>query len=119
MENQTRIAGFTTRQKILSFAVAYMVSFLGILNCLNAITNEIGLHTTLDTVVCYGLLLASIVLGILMIIMSGKIKLDVILLLSAIFLAYVFTMLFFPENTEYFFTSISDFMGNPFYVFVL
>lgn len=119
MENQSRITGYTTRQKVLSFAVVYMVSFLGILNCLNAITNEIGFHTSLDTVVCYGLLIVSIVLGMLMIIISGKIKMDVILLLSAIFLAYVFTITFFPENTKYFYTNATDFMANPLYVFVL
>ena len=119
MQNFRRTINPQIRQKIYSFIIAYMVSFLGLLNCVNAITNEIGFTTSIDTILCYGILLLTIVLGVVVIVIEGQIKKDLLLLIALLFVAYITTYIFFPTNRAYMFTGITDITGNPLYILVI
>lgn len=119
MRNFRRTINPQIRQKIYSFIIAYMVSFLGLLNCVNAITNEFGFTTSIDTILCYGILLLTIVLGVVVIVIEGQIKKDLLLLIALLFVAYIATYIFFPTNRACMFTEITDLTENPLYILVL
>ncbi len=108
------------KQYVYSVIVAYMLSFLAILNHGNEILNLIGLPTQLDTMLFYGLLVGFVVLGLVMTFKDGKnLKTDAFMIISFLFVAFLLTFLIYPKNTRYLFTSWSDYASNPMYILFL
>ena len=93
-------------QKILSFSIAYMVSFLALLNVINAITNWMGFNTTLDTMVLYGGLWVMAAYVWINSIYKKACKTDVIVLLLTFIILVVVSYLFFPANRVYIHSSL-------------
>ncbi len=103
-------------QKSIAFAAAYLVSFLAILSCTNALTNVIGINTSLDTVVLYGLLWGGLLLALWSILRTAYVKLDVLLVFLFLGVSYLITAVAFPQNIRFLYTSLLDYAQNPFYV---
>ena len=101
------------RQKVISFAIAYMVSFLGLLNCVNAITNEIGINTAMDTFFMYMLLWGLALFVWLDSINKRNLKKDVLFITILLILLHMWTLLFFQENTKYILASTYTFSNSP------
>jgi len=104
-------------QETLAFTLAYMVSFLALLNCTNAITNLVSVNTGLDTLVCYAVLLGcvSICLWIILNSFSDKKKCDVFLLVIGLIVIYVISYMR-PNNAMYMKSALIDYTGNPIYI---
>ena len=106
-------------QKIMAFTIAYMVSFLALLNCVNALTNALGLNTPLDTVIMYAFLWALAIFTWVCAMRKSYFKGDVFLF------AWIFVILFFvayflyPKNAEYVALSGSPVLDNPIIVFFM
>lgn len=105
-----------SNQILYSFTLAYLVSFQAFLNCFNAILNFLGFRITLDTVVIYAVLWVSVLFSIFKIISTEKAKKDVFLITALFILAYISTMVIFPDNARYMFTRLIDYSANPIYV---
>lgn len=110
---------YSWKQHITSFTIAYMVSVMGILACVNAITNELDSQTPWDTIIIYGILFVGILGTTASILLSRNIKVDVFFLVIILMLLYILTMLFHPENEEYMFTALTDYQENPVYLLFL
>ncbi len=108
-------------QNVYSFTLAYMLSFLGLLNCGNAILNILGLQTQLDTVFLYGALVGLIITGLAFSAMEKNryVRLDVIALFVFFGVSFVISALLFPANAKLLFTSWTDFFANPIYALFL
>ncbi len=107
-------------QKVYSLIVAYMLSFLALLNLGNGIFNLLGVHIYWDTVFLYGMLLVLVLWGIVLAIMESKyVKIDILFLLLFLVISFVFSILMFPLNVKYIFTSWFDYSKNPIYVVFL
>lgn len=98
-------------QKILSFTIAYMVSFLGLLNGINAFTNAVGYRTSLDTIVMYGLLWGLAAFAWMC--MLRKMKIDGFFIVIILAFFCTMTLLFFPENTQYIHSSAHTLFNHP------
>ncbi len=108
------------KQYVYSLIVAYMLSFLAILNHGNEILNMIGLPTQLDTMLFYGLLVGLVALGLVMTFKDGKyLKTDAFVIVSFLVVAFLLTFLLYPQNTRYLFTSWGDYASNPIYILFL
>ncbi len=106
-------------QKSIAFTIAYLLSFLAILNCSNAFTNAIGVHTVLDTLLLYGALWLSLIFGIWSILRTFCVKLDVLGLFVFMLLSFLLTALFYPQNLVFLYTNPLDYAGNPLYLVFL
>ncbi|MBQ8783601.1 MAG: hypothetical protein IJZ57_07510 [Clostridia bacterium] len=105
------------KQHVFAFTVAYMLSFLALLNLGNEIFNLFGMVNQLDTIVLYGLLVGLVVLGIFLTFNDRvHFKLDILCVVVFLAVAFVVTYVLFPENVKYLFTSWTDFFTNPIYI---
>lgn len=100
-------------QKVLSFTIAYIVSFLGLLNGVNAITNVLGINSAVDTIVLYVLIWAVGLYTWIIGLINGKVKLDVILITLLSIMLFLLTILFFPDNVAYIFPVGNTLINNP------
>lgn len=107
-------------QYVYSFIITYMLSFLALLNLGNEIFNTLGLHTTLDTAVMYGVLLISVLLGFVLTFADrDRFKPDVLAVLAFFVFAFFTSASFRPLNLPFIFTSVADYAGNPVYIFFI
>ncbi|MBE6678692.1 MAG: O-antigen ligase family protein [Ruminococcaceae bacterium] len=108
-------------QNVYSLVLAYMLSFLALLNCGNAILNIVGLHTQLDTVVLFGGLVGLIAIGLTLSVIdrSRFVKLDVIALFILFGASFMISALLDSANANLLFTSWTDVFANPVYVLFL
>lgn len=106
-------------QKIISFSIAYMVSFLGLLNCGNAITNALGFHTSLDTALMYGLLWGLTAFVWFYVVRRNRFENDMFFGVLFVASAYLITLLFFPDNTELIISSSYTYADHPILVFFI
>lgn len=106
-------------QKILSFTIAYMVSFLGLLNGTNALTNAVGYNTSLDTVILYAALWGLAAFVWFCMLRKWYFRIDVFLLVIFFVLILTLTLLIFPENTKYIHSSAYTFFNHPILVWLL
>lgn len=103
-------------QKLYAVIIAYMLSFSAFLNLVNGILNSIGLQTVLDTVLLYGGMFGLLLMGFaLMLTHSKHLEIDVLLLVSFFSMYYIISLLIFPENKSFLFTSWTDYAKNPIY----
>ena len=104
-------------QKIISFTVAYMVSFMGLLSCGNAITNAMGFYTSIDTALMYVTLWGLAVFVWLYVLKQKYFKSDVFFATFLIGVMYLLTLIFFQENTKYIFSASYTYANHPILVF--
>ena len=105
------------KQMLFSFTAVYMLSFLCLLNCINAISSSIlGIRTSLDTMACYGVLILCVALSAGAILFFDNIKADVLLLFFFMIAMFVVTDMFQSQNLEYINTSWRDYANNSLYI---
>lgn len=104
-------------QKIMAFTIAYMVSFLGLLNCVNALTNAIGFNTVLDTVIMYALLWALSILTWMCAMKRSYFRGDSFLLLLIFAILFFIACFMLPKNAEYIILPDATLFDNPILVF--
>lgn len=108
-------------QKVYASIIAYMLSFLGLITLVNSINNEIGLVTALDSYIFISILLGMFLVGFYTLLReNNKPQVDCFLVPAFFVCSYLLSMVWFPQNSRYLFTSLTDFLGNPIYtLFVL
>jgi len=105
------------KQKLLSFTIVYMLSFLCLLNCVNAITGTVlGIQTNLDTAILYILMFVLVFASLLRTVFSDNLKTDVVLLFFFWVVAFFMTYILFPDNLEYINNSLEDYAENSYYI---
>ena len=108
-------------QKIYASIIAYMMSFLSLITLINGISNEIGVVTELDSYLFVVILLVLFLIGFYSLLFENfKSRVDCLIILVFFVSAYLFSLVWFPRNSKYLFTALTDFFGNPLYtLFVL
>ena len=101
------------RQKIIAFTIAYMVSFLALLNGINAITNSLGFNTTMDTLALYVIMWIMAIFVWVNAMTKSYFKMDVFWITLTLTIMLICTLLFFPQNTKYILSSAYTFSDNP------
>lgn len=105
-----------SKNKYFSFALAYMVSFLCLLNTINSTIGLIGISSSLDTVFLYTSFWAVILVGLILVLLRAKnMPIDIFLIAGGIIIAYVISYLYFPENSMYMRFNHLYYVGNPIY----
>lgn len=108
------------KQKLYSWIIVYMLSFLAFLNLGNELLNLIGIRVIWDTVLLYGLLVGLILIGIVLCIKDyNRFKIDVFFVILFFLTFYSVSTLINPKNAVYLFTSWMDYSTNPVYVIFL
>lgn len=103
------------QQNILCITLCALISYLPLTNFVNDVCNKfVGEGFIYDSLACYTVLLVLIIKSLA--IVMKNIKKDVLLITFLFLMAWVITYAFFPDNRKYMVTSVSDVMGNPFYV---
>lgn len=99
---------------LICVALCIQICFLPFINCLNAFTETIGFHTSIDTIICYGFLFFSFVVFIYA---SFKIKINYLFFIIPIvlFLSYVLTLSINYSYISIVFGKLNDIEGNSFY----
>lgn len=102
------------QQLRLSLIISYMLCFTAILSSVQVIFNVLFRSNALfNSVILY---LVYFVLMALTVVNSAiNIKKSSLLFIFLISVAYIITIVFFPENMEYMWTSLSDLLLNPTY----
>lgn len=109
-----------SKQSVYALALSYMLSFLALLNLGNAILNLCGLHTQLDTIFLYGLLVVLVFAGLFLVITDrSKLKIDCFFLVAFLVISFLLTIFIFPSNTKYIFSSWADYSSNQVYLLFL
>lgn len=102
-------------QSTLCITVCALISYLPITNFINDVFNKfVGAGFIYDSLFCYILLLIFIIKSLFIVIAKGKS--DVFLFSFFMLASWVITYICFPQNHEEMLTSLSDVMGNPFYI---
>ena len=103
-------------QRVYASILAYMISFLSLMTLVNAITNELGFVTSLDSYMFVATLLGMLAIGFYSLLFEkSKSRGDCFILLASFGCAYLFSIVLFPQNSKYIFTNLSDLFGNPLY----
>lgn len=101
-------------QKLLIATVCLMISFPPIVLFVNLLCGAIfGAEFSLDTLLCY-IVLVCMVLGSMKQILGG-IKIDVLFFVILFVVAYAISYSLFEQNRKYMFTQWDDFNANPAY----
>ena len=101
-------------QKLLIATVCLMISFPPIVLFVNLLCGAIfGAEFSLDTLLCY-VVLVCMVLGSMKHILGG-IKIDVLFFVILFVVAYAMSYSLFEQNRKYMFTQWDDFNANPAY----
>lgn len=100
--------------KLMSFTIAYMVSFFGILNSINVLMNQIGMRTSLDTALCYGSLFLLVGCSLVSVALK-KIKIDVVLIVLFLAEVYYVSQALGDGNQLYMRGSLINYSANPVY----
>lgn len=105
---------FSKNSKLLSFTIAYMVSFFGILNSINVLLNQIGMRTSLDTILCYGTLFLLAGCSLVSVVLQ-KIKIDVALIVLFFAEVYYVTQSLGDGNQLFMRGGLINYSTNPVY----
>ena len=110
-----------TPQKIYAKIIAYMLSFLGLITLVNSITNEIGMASEWDSYFVIGVLLVLMLIGFYFLLCERiKSRGDCLIVFAFFVFSYLSSLVWFPQNGKYLFTTMTDFFNNPVYtLFVL
>lgn len=104
------------KQIDIAVIICILVSFPAILACFNIVCNRIFDEAFIyDTIICVFIAFVFFVKGVLSI--AKKIKVDVLIIYFTFALAWLLTILLFPQNEKWMFTNWGDILGNPVYVF--
>lgn len=108
-------------QKVYAAILAYMISFLSLITLVNGITGAIGWDTALDSYIFFAILIGLFLIGICSLLFENiKTRVDCLIVFAFFICAYLFSLILFPQNSKYLFTTPTDFFGNPIYtLFVL
>lgn len=108
-------------QKVYASIIAYMLSFLSFVTLVNGINNGIGLATEWDTYIFVAILLCMLLVGFFVLLFENLNScVDSWILIAFFACSYLFSLIFFPQNSKYLFTALTDFFGNPVYsIFLL
>lgn len=104
-----------SEQKIMCITVCALLSLLPILDFVNSFCNKfVSEGFIYDSVFCYTAVFALIIKAFTAV--AKNIKKDVIVFTFVLLAAWVITYSFFPQNRVYMMRSLTDVMGNPFYI---
>lgn len=103
-------------QKIYATIIAYMLSFLSLVTLINGVTNMIGWGSQWDSYVLIAILFAMYLIGFYLLMFENyKLRVDGILVFAVFVSLYLCSVLLYPQNNKYLFTTFTDFLGNPVY----
>lgn len=107
-------------QKIYSWTIAYMLSFLGLLNLGNEILNVLSINAVLDTALLYALLFGMVFIGLVLCAKDyAQFKIDVLCVGFFFALTFILSAIIYSENMLYLFSEWTDYSGNHLYIIFL
>ena len=109
-------------QKVYASIIAYMISFLPLVNLVNGISSEIfKSSTSWDSYMLILIFLGMFAIGFYCLVRENvNFQIDSLIVFAVFVVTYLVSILVFSQNSRYLFTSWVDFLGNPVYViFVL
>ena len=116
-----RMSGKIRSQNVYSNILTYIISFLSFITIANGITNEIGLQTAWDSYILVAVLVISLLIGFYALLFeNAELQTDILIVVIFFLCSYLMSIICFPQNNKYLFTTWSDLFGNPVYsIFVL